>query len=594
MLRYLIILISFSVLMPAQASRLALVIGNGNYNPSFNQLRLGTLENPSNDATDIAKVLQKLGFEVILRTNATRKTMRRAMHDFSQRLEQQHGGVGLFYFSGHGFQYNNINYLLPLRADIQRSVDIDSESFRADDMLSSMEDTNRHGVNLVIMDACRESIPANFFREGKGLSKGGFTNMQAPIGSLIAYSTAPNTTSWGGLPTERNSVYTKHLLKALQNKPDLNITYLLMSVRKNVIQETQDAEVQQVPWDSVSLTKPFCFTQCLSEQEEQLRLQVAELKRQQAELEKQRQQAKLERKRQPDQTFEVLETSKVFDAQIAGTVFRDRLKNGSFGPEMVVIPTGRFQMGGRYSQKYHHLTTEIPVHWVDIRYEFAMGKYEVTNAEFVQFLNVIKRRGSKEKPWFETEREDYNSHIKGSVNNFYVESNYEMHPVIEVSWYGAVAYAKWMSKQTGEEYRLPSEAEWEYAARAGTETRYWWGNDAGENKANCRNLYCNHSFKYTAPVGSFNANQFGLYDTVGNVWEWVADGWHEDYTNAPNDGRIWTVDADDSLRVQRGGSWLDSPYGSRMNNAARVQYTPNSRDSNVGFRVVRRVVARTN
>jgi formylglycine-generating enzyme required for sulfatase activity len=129
-----------------------------------------------------------------------------------------------------------------------------------------------------------------------------------------------------------------------------------------------------------------------------------------------------------------------------------------------------------------------------------------------------------------------------------------------VSWYGVTAYADWLSQQTGKSYRLPSEAEWEYAARAGTETQYWWGNEPGTNRANCRNDYCGDSFDRTAPVGSFAPNPFGLYDTVGNVWEWVADPWHDNYEGAPTDGSVWT-EGGSGLFAQRGGSWLYSHGG---------------------------------
>ena len=537
MLRYLIILISFSLLMPAQASRLALVIGNGNYNPSFNQLGLGALANPGNDATDVAKVLQKLGFEVILRTDATRKTMRRAMHNFSQRLEQQSGGVGLFYFSGHGFQYNNINYLLPLRADIQHSVDIDSESFRANEMLLRMEGANQHGVNLVIMDACRSSIPANFFREGKGFSKGGFTSMQAPIGSLIAYSTAPNTTSWGGLPNERNSVYTKHLLQALQQKAHLDIAGLFRQVRKGVIQETRNTEEIQVPWESTSLTDSFYF-------------------------------AVQDGGNEP------------------GTVFQDRLKKGGVGPEMVVIPAGRFRMGDIQGGGN---SDEKPVHWVNIQ-QFAMGKFEVTVGEFRQFVNATYYKTEAEKgDGCYVYDDGWKKKKDANWRNPYFSQN-DKHPVVCVSWNDATAYAEWLNQQTGKQYRLPSEAEWEYAARAGTETKYWWGNKIGHNRANCFENQCGDNFKYTAPVGSFDPNSFGLYDTVGNVWEWIADSWSEDYTNAPNDGKIRTVGVNESYRVLRGGSWGLNSLNTRA--ADRSRNDPDSRDSFVGFRVVRRV-ART-
>jgi len=260
---------------------------------------------------------------------------------------------------------------------------------------------------------------------------------------------------------------------------------------------------------------------------------------------------------------------------VTGKVFRDRLRSGSLGPKMVVIPAGSFRMGDIQGGGN---SDEKPVHRVSVR-KFAMGKFEVTNAQFVKFLNAIKRRGNDSKPWFETKAEDSYSHITGSVGNFQVERAYENHPVIEVSWYGATAYTKWLSNQTGKKYHLPTEAEWEYAARAGTETKYWWGNDIGTNKANCSNYSCGDSFEYTSPVGSFSANKFGLYDTSGNVWEWTCSEFTYKYNN---DEKQCVTTA--SSFVLRGGSWDNGPRYVRS--AHRSRNTPTNRNGLYGFRLV--------
>ncbi|MEK8016504.1 MAG: SUMF1/EgtB/PvdO family nonheme iron enzyme, partial [Candidatus Parabeggiatoa sp.] len=210
---------------------------------------------------------------------------------------------------------------------------------------------------------------------------------------------------------------------------------------------------------------------------------------------------------------------------------------------------------------------------------FAIGRYEVTHAEFVHFLNTVKRRGPEGEPWFSTKAESFwgSSHIMGSTGNFTVEAGYETHPVTQVSWYGATAYLNWLTEQTSRAYRLPTEAEWEYAARAGTETKYWWGNDFGKNRANCGSGWSGE----TAPVGSFEANPFGLYDTVGNVWEWCADPWHSNYENAPTDGRIWEKPGE-NRRLLRGGSFLGNPLSCRA--AGRFGVTSGYHNRNCGFR----------
>jgi len=179
---------------------------------------------------------------------------------------------------------------------------------------------------------------------------------------------------------------------------------------------------------------------------------------------------------------------------------------------MVVIPAGTFRMGDIQGGGW---SDEQPVHQVSVA-RFAMGKYEVTFAEYDKFAEATGRSKPDDYGW-------------GRGNR----------PVMNVSWDDATAYLDWLAEQTGKPYRLPTEAEWEYAARAGTETQYWWGNDIGTNLANCYSSGSEWSGKQTAPVGSFQANPFGLYDTVGNLWEWCADPWHSNYQGAPTDGRIW-------------------------------------------------------
>ncbi|MDM8561785.1 SUMF1/EgtB/PvdO family nonheme iron enzyme [Candidatus Marithioploca araucensis] len=521
MFHYLLVLIVV-LSLPVQAARLALVIGNGGYHVDSNGLGLAYLSNPVNDAKDMAKVLRNLGFDVILRTDADKKTMKKAARQFGKRLRhfRQQTDVGLFYYSGHGFQHNKVNYLVPLRVDIQHEVDIEDEALRADYVLRFMKHENK-GVNIVILDACRKSIPEHFLRKKKGFLddlRSGLAEMKAPANSLIAYATQPNTDSWSGLPGERNSLYTKHLLAKLRSMSHLSMMNVFFAVRDQVMRETEAEEIQQVPWESVSLRKMLCFGECGN-----------------------------------------VSTTQANSFR-ENKFFRDRLQNGGFGPEMVRIPAGRFRMGDIQGGGHYD---ENPVHSVSVS-EFAMGKYEVTFAEYDKFAQATGRKKPDDEGW-------------GRGNR----------PVINVSWNDAVAYAKWLSQQTGKQYRLPTEAEWEYAARAGTKTKYWWGNKIGNNRANCDGCGSRWDNKQTAPVGSFSANPFGLYDTVGNVWEWNADPWHSNYKNAPNDGRVWETGADNSYRVLRGGSW--GYYPDYCRTAGRYWDTSDDRDQFIGFRVAARL-----
>ena len=245
----------------------------------------------------------------------------------------------------------------------------------------------------------------------------------------------------------------------------------------------------------------------------------------------------------------------------APEVFRDPLKSDGEGPQMVVLPTGSFRMGSP-SGETDRVSAEGPVRTVTIGKRIAMGRYEVTFAEYNRFAEATSRTKPYDWDWGRGTR-----------------------PVTDVSQTDAKAYATWLSAQTGKTYRLPSESEWEYAARAGTETAYSWGNEIGVNRANCDGCGSEWDGEQTAPVGRFAANAFGLFDMHGNVWEWVEDCWHDNYKGAPTDGSAWTTNCDDSgWAVVRGGSWFDGPWDLRS--AARGRFRPSDRDFDVGFRLV--------
>ena len=216
-------------------------------------------------------------------------------------------------------------------------------------------------------------------------------------------------------------------------------------------------------------------------------------------------------------------------AHLAGSEFSDTLSGGGKGPAMVVVPCGSFSMGSTEE------TNEQLVHVVSIAASFALAKYEVSFAEYEAFAKATGRSEPSDSGWGRGER-----------------------PVINVSWDDATAYAAWLSQQTGKTYRLPTEAEWEYAARAGSTTKYPWGDEVGLNNANCDGCGSPWDNKQTAPVGSFAANAFGLHDMHGNVWEWVQDCYHSSYEGAPADGAA-REQCDSSSRVLRGGSWDFNP-----------------------------------
>ena len=238
-----------------------------------------------------------------------------------------------------------------------------------------------------------------------------------------------------------------------------------------------------------------------------------------------------------------------------GSVFRDAPE----APEMVLIPAGTFMMGSPGTEGGRS-TEEGPLHRVNIGKPFAMGRYAVT---FHEWNACVKACGYDHRP------QDENW-------------GHGRRPVINVSWDDVKAYLHWLSQRTGQRYRLPSEAEWEFAARAGTTTRYPWGDEPGSNQANFSSSGSDWGGKQTAPVGSFAPNAFGLYDMIGNVREWVEDNWHNSYDGAPTDGSAWLSGKN---RVVRGGGWLSDPQSVRS--AYRDALAAGLRFNDLGFRVAR-------
>lgn len=225
-------------------------------------------------------------------------------------------------------------------------------------------------------------------------------------------------------------------------------------------------------------------------------------------------------------------------------------------PVLVLLPAGGFTMGSNADDP-----TERPAFMVSIRKAFAIGKHEVT----VEQWNACVSAGACPQVTTDASR--------GPKT-----------PARDISWDDAQLYARWLSKLSGKSYRLPTEAEWEYAARGGTRTRYWWGELMTTGKASCKD--CGQPWRADAPgdVGAFAPNPFGLFDMNGSVWEWVSDCWHSSYQRAPSDGSSWD-EPDCRVRVLRGGSWREG--ASYMPSSTRFKYDASVRQSQNGFRVVR-------
>lgn len=273
-------------------------------------------------------------------------------------------------------------------------------------------------------------------------------------------------------------------------------------------------------------------------------------------------------------------------------------------PELVIVRAGSFMMGSSPKEE-NRVENEGPRHRVTFRRGFAIGRTEVTVGEFRAFVEDTRYRSDAHKEGFSI---IYN-HRSGRLTprdgvtwkmNYDGGAATDEDPVVHVSWNDAVAYVQWLAGSTGKPYRLPSEAEFEYALRAGHSTRYWWGdgvpagtveNLTGERDTSPRSRQWStffHGYQDgywgPAPAGSFERNPFGLNDMAGNVAEWVEDCWHDTYMRAPVDGSAWT-NPGCRLRTVRGGYWASSPDQTRA--AYRLSAQPDRRDARIGFRIAR-------
>ena len=270
-------------------------------------------------------------------------------------------------------------------------------------------------------------------------------------------------------------------------------------------------------------------------------------------------------------------------------------------PEMVMVSAGRFEMGAtkeenmREQSPERYIAWESPLRIVSVPQPFSISVAEVTKEQFSAFMTDAQPtiEGcdiAKGNEW--DRRADKSWRDPG-----FAQGPHE--PVVCVNWSDAKAYTQWLAKRTAKPYRLLTEAEWEYVARAGTQTARFWG-DGREDACRYANVpdaahvkmtqngqgtfACNDGYAYTSPAKSFQPNAFGVYDTIGNVWEWVEDCFHESYITAPSDTAAWQSDPACTYHVARGGSW-NPRLATQLRSAARGRVTTALRNSNLGFRL---------
>jgi formylglycine-generating enzyme required for sulfatase activity len=318
------------------------------------------------------------------------------------------------------------------------------------------------------------------------------------------------------------------------------------------------------------------------ERDEQAR-KAAQLKAEVAYRQEQERHRKQQAERHAVELAALTSTTPVADAS---GVLRDRFLDGTgAGPDLVLIPTGRFQMGSHEHEQAlaikagaqkNWLERELPQRWVGIDHSFALGRYPVTVAQWRRFVKDTGWESQSDTDW----------RAPGFAQN-------DEHPVVGVSWMDVQLYLRWLSQKTGQVYRLPTEAEWEYACRAGTKTAFSFGDTINPDQANYDGHYTYNGgqrgayVQGTSKVGAYQPNPWGLFDMHGNVWEWTQDVVHDNYVGAPTDGSAWEEGGDAVRRVLRGGSWLYNPR--YLRSAVRNGFSAVLANDIVGFRVARKL-----
>ncbi len=552
------------------APRIALIVGNAAY-------RTAPLANAAADARAVADALRQGEFDLISVENADRPALEQAIATFRGKLAR--GAQIVVFYAGHAVQSRGRNYLVPVDAAPRGPVEVARETIDLDQLIDALIVSRPAGA-VVVLDATRDNPWQAGLGGGKGL---------APIEQIenVAFMApvAPGRTV-AETPGRANPAV-EEWLKAIRT-PGLDMTTALTRTRETVSRATRRSQqvwISSLPPAGLVVTPTgravatalntsravisappppgpqsdqlgpyelsFWETIKDSQNPDEYRAYLeAYPKGRFAGLARTREQS-LRSAMQPAAT----QAPAPAPASAAGSPART-VRDCADCPELTLIPAGSFEMGSNEMFEF-----EKPVRTVSIARPFYLGTDEVT---FAQWDTCVAEGGCSHRP---------------SDRNL----GRGKRPVTDIHWNDANAYIVWLSYKTGRTYRLPTEAEWEYAARGGTTTTYPWGNSIDKEMANCLGCYAQPR-RQASEVGQFPPNRFGLRDMAGNAAEWVADCWSENYRAAPRDGSAYAP-AGCRERVLRGGSFNNDPR--YLRSAARFKYESDVRFYTNGFRVVR-------
>ncbi|MEE2922806.1 MAG: SUMF1/EgtB/PvdO family nonheme iron enzyme [Pseudomonadota bacterium] len=552
---------------PADAPRYALVIGNSNYQQTGWQL-----PNPARDAQLMADTLSTVGFTVDLVIDGTEDEMETAFAAHGARLKAAGASaVGLIYYAGHGVQSQGLNYLVPVDANARSEQDIWRQAPRLGDALRYVEHAG-NAVNFVILDACRDNPLPSATRSAAG----GLAEVKPARGLLISYSTAPGYVAYDG--EGRHSTFAVALSDTIQQQ-NLIAEQVFKRVADRVNQSTNGL---QTPFYNSGLTgADFCFAGCNGGAAPQpvpvtstSRLPPHGARTSAARSAGDTPGTPASEDVAPGFTeVSTLLRRAAFTAAAAGGSIEERtFRDCTDCPEMVAIPGGEFLMGSPESEA-ERKDNEGP-QWRATLAPFAASATEITWAQLDACIADGGCTGNKAAQ--ETRSQQWQQ--PGL-------------PVINITWVEAMAYVDWLNTRVeGEPYRLLSEAEWEYAARAGTRTPFHTGETLSDQQANFNagRIYNNGPKgswpRRPMPAGYYPANGFGLHEMHGNVAEWVADCSVRSYLGRFGAASVYDEQGCRS-RAVRGGSWEKIP--SYVRSAFRDAFPDTGRDDGIGFRVAR-------
>ncbi|PHR55618.1 MAG: hypothetical protein COA44_10240 [Arcobacter sp.] len=592
-MRYFLLFISVLSLLHAnklsiqtleKETRVAYIISNGDYDDS-------PLPVAIENGRKMKTFLENHDFEVIYKEDASKRDIIKGLRQFKASLKPN--GIALFYFAGHMIQVKERNYLIPIEASIESDYHVLYEAINLEAITSKMDKMNSR-LNIIIID----SSYANPFGDRFRARKLGIAPIDSDKNTDIILSTKPNKTVKPYPFTTKvlamlslNGLSNNEGFKTFKKRyPQSFIHLSSQDFYFNIPNKLEDKEeklwMKTLKLGSLTAYAHYLSTYANGKHTKQAKLDTQVLTRKadetlkkqkeleeksnkndeaKKELERLKQEEEKKRLKEEAQETKLLEIQKEKEEALltAALVEEKRIsrENARFiEPVMVLIKAGSFMMGSDHDNE-----DEAPSHMVNIENDFYIGRFEVTNIEYKEYLRISKQKRMLPPNW-----------------------TTDTQPVVGITWDDATAYAAWLSDVTAKVYRLPTEEEWEYAAKAGSSTRYYWGDEDASTikKSFWRSQYPENAHDYawiktnsnslTHDVGEKIPNAWGLHDVTGNVWEWCANSYSDNYSLEPEE---------ELLKVIRGGSWFSTPEEITLSH--RGANVNDFTSYNIGFRLLR-------